>query len=98
MDNSWVEDHFKSLVLDPTAAIEESKGPEEKVGEPYVGLTIRNAASFLKTDGRLAPHTVRKDDAGKKVSGAEELHFIPYALRDNRGGKGHMRVGIRWKH
>lgn len=98
VDNLWVEDHFKSLILDPTAAIEESKGSEEHVGEPYIGLTIRNGASFLEADGRLAPHIVRKNSVGKKASGADELHFIPYALRDNRGGKGHMRVGIRRKH
>jgi uncharacterized protein len=38
IDNAWVEDHFKTLVLDPlaTAVEEESVGAEE-MGEPYGG-------------------------------------------------------------
>jgi DUF1680 family protein len=97
-DNSWVDDHFKGLVLDPTATIEESKPLAEEVGEPYVGLTVRNAASFVDIGGNLAPHMNMRAPKPEKGSGADELHFIPYALRDNRGGKGHMRVGIRRKH
>lgn len=96
-DNVWVEDHFKSLVLDPAAAVKEEEGPADEVGEPYVGLTVRNAASFIDVDKTLAPHMNRKSTTQGKGSGADELHFIPYALRDNRGGKGHMRVGIRRK-
>lgn len=97
-NNAWVEDHFKSLVLDPAATVEEKKAPVEEVGEPYVGLTVRNAASFIEVDSKLAPHTSLKVGAKEKFSSANELHFVPYALRDNRGGKGHMRVGIRRKH
>jgi uncharacterized protein len=97
-DNAWVDDHFKSLVLDATASAEEKEGPSDEVGEPYVGLTIRNAASFIDVDESLAPSVTRKSATQGKVSGADVLHFIPYALRDNRGGKGHMRVGIRRKH
>ena len=96
-DNAWVDDHFKSLVLDPAAKVEEEEGPIGEVGEPYIGLTLRNAASFIDVDNSLAPHIDRKSVKQEKASGADELHFIPYALRDNRGGKGHMRVGIRRK-
>ena len=96
-DNAWVDDHFKSLVLDPAAKVEEEEGPLGEVGEPYIGLTLRNAASFIDVDKSLAPHIDHKSATQKKASGADELHFIPYALRDNRGGKGHMRVGIRRK-
>jgi DUF1680 family protein len=96
-DNDWVDDHFKSLVLDPAAKVEEEEGPPGEVGEPYIVLTLRNAASFIDVDKSLAPHIDRKSATQEKPSGADKLHFIPYALRDNRGGKGHMRVGIRRK-
>lgn len=92
-----MDDHFKSLLLDPTAAIEEREGAADEVGEPYIGLTIRNAASFIDVDKSHAPHMSLKSATQEKASGADELHFIPYALRDNRGGNGHMRVGIRRK-
>jgi len=96
-DNSWVDDHFKSLLLDPTAAVEEKAGAVDDVGEPYVELTVRNGASFIVVDQSHAPHMSLKSVMQDKASGADELHFIPYALRDNRGGRGHMRVGIRRK-
>ena len=92
-----MDDHFKSLVLDPAAAVEEKKGAADEVGEPYIGLIVRNAASFTDVDKTHAPHMNLKSATTGKASGADELHFIPYALRDNRGGKGHMRVGIRRK-
>jgi uncharacterized protein len=96
-DNSWADDHFKSLQLDPTAAAEEKEGTVDEVGEPYIGLTVRNGISFIDVDKSHAPHMSLKSTTQEKASGVDELHFIPYALRDNRGGKGHMRVGIRRK-
>lgn len=45
----------------------------------------------------LAPHLPLASVSQKEQPGLEQLRFIPYALRDNRGGKGHMRVGIRRK-
>jgi DUF1680 family protein len=96
-DNSWVDDHFKSLLLDPAAVVEEKEAAADEVGEPYIGLTVRNAVSFIGVNNVHAPHVSLKSTTPEKPSGADELHFIPYALRDNRGGKGHMRVGIRRK-
>ncbi len=93
-DNSWVQDHFKSLVLDPKGTIEEEEVAAEELGEPYVGLKMHNAGSFLSVDTRLSPA------ASVSLKGYQEggvLNFVPYALRDNRGGRGHMRVGIRRK-
>ncbi len=72
---------------------------ENEMGEPYVALTIQGAPSFLDASKRLTPGILGD---GKTVfregEGIEKLCFVPYALRDNRGGKGHMRVGIRRKH
>jgi DUF1680 family protein len=97
VDNPWVDNHFKSLCLDPTGVVTEDMITEAEVGEPYVGLTITNAASFLEVGDKLAPHVPLGSITHIEQTDVGQLHFIPYALRDNRGGKGHMRVGIRRK-
>ncbi|KUJ12705.1 DUF1680-domain-containing protein [Mollisia scopiformis] len=97
IDNPWVTDHFKSLVLDPTSTIEETNVSAEEMGEPYVALAVNTIPSILEVGTELSPHielSAIKQETGMT---SDKLHFIPYALRDNRGGKGHMRVGIRKK-
>ncbi len=97
-DNPWVKDHFKSLILETTDSIEEAQISPEVMGEPYIALTVNNAASVLSI-GKQDPPQIPAISLGSiEEPGIEKLHFIPYALRDNRGGKGMMRVGIRRKH
>lgn len=97
VDNPWVDDHFKSLVIDPTNAINETVVSGEVMGEPYVGLTIDTYPNILRVDTTLSPRFPLNSLKQEESKAANQLHFIPYALRDNRGGKGHMRVGIRRK-
>lgn len=94
-DNPWVDDHFQSLVIDPTCDVTESLVSDSNMGEDYVGLIAHNAASIIDLDASTMPG-VQFEAATPSVKKLhEKLHFIPYCLRDNRGGKGHMRVGIR---
>ncbi|ESZ93500.1 DUF1680 domain protein [Sclerotinia borealis F-4128] len=91
-DNPWVDDHFKSLLFDTVGKIMEMNA--DMNNEPYKRLSVHNAATLCGIPEQARP------DVAHKVEGLigldiEELHFIPYALRDNRGGKGHMRVGLR---
>lgn len=96
-DNPWVDDHFKNLLLDPSGEVTETMISDPKLGESCVSLTAHNAASFLSLEDSPGPlRSVGKAPLGEKP-GVESLVFIPYCLRDNRGGKGHMRVGIRRK-
>ncbi|KFY93391.1 hypothetical protein V498_04458 [Pseudogymnoascus sp. VKM F-4517 (FW-2822)] len=95
VDNPWVNDHFKSLVFDPKAAISESEASIAGTGEPYIALTGQNFASFLGVDTSLAPQLPRESITQESDGKVDKLNFVPYALRDNRGGKGHMRVGMR---
>jgi len=93
-DNSWVDDHFKSLLFDSSANVTESSAT---IGEEeYIQMTAHDAAFFLVLNGENGPFSPTADV--EKKDGAKELHFVPYCLRDNRGGKGHMRVGLRRKH
>jgi len=77
--------------------VEEIPVLTDKIQEPYVALKLHNGARFLGVDKKLAPHVALGSPSFEERPGVENLHFIPYALRDNRGGKGHMRVGIRRK-
>lgn len=97
-DNAWVEDHFKSLVLDLASVVDESQVSAKEMGEPYVALTVQGVPSFLDVGMKGTENSPFGSVAYRQTGVIENLHFIPYALRDNRGGKGHMRVGIRRKH
>ncbi|KAM0154522.1 hypothetical protein ACHAPG_006473 [Botrytis cinerea] len=101
-DNPWVDDHFKaresftsfhSLVLDTECEITET---DVNSAEPYKELTVRDGATLFKIPEQSGPYLAHNEDNFVKVD-IRRLHFIPYALRDNRGGKGHMRVGMRRK-
>lgn len=98
VDNPWVNDHFKSLLLGPTKAVDEVHISADVIGEPYVQLTLNNAASILSIEKEDPPAIPCGGLVQRGMAGIEKLVFIPYALRDNRGGKGMMRVGIRNKH
>lgn len=95
-DNSWVDDHFKSLVFDPAGIISEEAASDIDLGQSYIALTAHNAASLLDVNAHVGPFTSVDQRTEKKLD-INQLHFVPYCLRDNRGGKGHMRVGIRRK-
>ncbi|KAI5296288.1 hypothetical protein KEM52_004482 [Ascosphaera acerosa] len=100
VDNPWVTDHFKSVVLDTQVPLLENREAEvtyvmgdTQEKEPFVAITAKRAARFLVTDGMRgpecrAPYAVARDRR-------ETLTFIPYYICANRGGKGMMRVGFR---
>jgi DUF1680 family protein len=96
-DNTWVDDHFKSLIFDYTAPIEEKLVIDSSMGEPYVVLKAIDAAHFLDLGEITGPITTAGSVRSTQRDGVRELTFVPYALRDNRGGRGHMRVGLRRK-
>ncbi|KAI9737325.1 MAG: hypothetical protein M1834_009478 [Cirrosporium novae-zelandiae] len=100
VDNDWVDDDFKSLTLTPTkATITESLKSDPQTQETYVGLTVRNGISLLDgmgvgmgSDGGGEGKEMGKE---KKKKVVEELRFVPYYYRANRGGRGVLRVGVR---
>jgi uncharacterized protein len=95
VDNPWEEDHFRLVGLrEGTAVIEDAAA--ECAGEPYVALRTRGWT-------RSAPQGGKEEDARwtpamptrpRPLDEERELVFVPYYLRANRGGKGHMRVGL----
>ncbi|KAI5284922.1 hypothetical protein KEM54_000956, partial [Ascosphaera aggregata] len=100
IDNSWVDEHFKTVVFDtntPLVESEEGKAPynlnDREVVEPYVKITAENGACFLKTNDTKGPERRTKYAIDKDRR--ETLTFVPYYVRANRGGRGMMRVGLR---
>ena len=105
VDNEWVDDHFKSLVL-LSSAISSLKFKEKQKsdlpgGETYVAITAEKAGHFLKKQelekkGLDFVGTKEIVDSEKE---AKDLIFVPYFARANRvvgDRKGEMmRVGIR---
>jgi DUF1680 family protein len=101
VDNPWVKDHFKSVQLDPGCSVNEKSVVDDTTGDTYVALTVVKGANVLKTqdihaspgiESKTLDEVARADD-----SVIQELKFVPYYIRANRGGHGQARVGLkRW--
>ncbi|RGP76922.1 hypothetical protein FLONG3_5005 [Fusarium longipes] len=91
IDNKWETNHFKDVGLTPSAGVEEEK---KTVGdEMYVALNTNCWRRSLKeTEAGACPGL--SVDAQEGTGVQMEANFVPYYLRANRGGDGHMRVGL----
>ncbi len=103
VDNEWVSDHFRSTYLDPrclarNAVIEREIVDDNTHDERYVGVTVQRAAYVVDFD-QLKPNAfVDKEEFNETIQAAtliEELNFVPYYYRANRGGRGMARVGLK---
>ena len=98
VDNPWVDDHFKSVYLDYQGTWDEQEITDATTGDRYVALTLNGGARQLDmTKIRPGPMVDAKElqsilEASKPIP---KLNFVPYYFRANRGGKGHMRVGLK---
>ncbi|KAJ9613061.1 hypothetical protein H2200_003002 [Cladophialophora chaetospira] len=101
VDNAWVQDHFKTVQLDPHCKIDEITVTDKDTNDAYVALKVIKGASLMNMDALHASPDARIEELDK-ATGAdakiiEELIFVPYYFRANRGGRGQMRVGLkRW--
>ena len=97
-DNPWVQDHFKSLQIDPEANVQEKLVTDPETQEEYVALSVHRGASVLPPSRlKVDPSMPWKELAKVSVESSvvEELHFVPYYFRSNRGGRGQSLTGIR---
>ncbi|KAI5254632.1 DUF1680-domain-containing protein [Aureobasidium subglaciale] len=94
IDNDWVQDHFASVLLSPACEIAEKHIQGSDMGDSYVALTVTKGASLLDASAREATPFLSEDGlmAGKAL---QDLTFVPYYFRANRGGRGQMRVGLK---
>ncbi|KAK5739989.1 hypothetical protein LTR17_004886 [Elasticomyces elasticus] len=97
-DNPWVDDHFKSLQLDPDATVNERVVKDLSTEEEYIALDVHRGASLLPIKSLRAEPSIPWKTLTKAVADTElieELYMVPYYFRSNRGGKGMARTGIR---
>jgi DUF1680 family protein len=86
VDNEWEGNHFKDVAVDDKAPVTEEE--REWDGQRYIALRARGWTRKVGAWELAGP--APGEDKGEE----RELVFVPYYLRANRGGKGHMRVGL----
>ena len=99
-DNGWVQDHFRSTHIDvKETRFSEDVCDDPQLGEKYVAIRAtgglyeqRIAESTMPGTGEVSYQPLETTD--EKI-GTNELRFVPYYLRANRGGRGQMRVGLQ---
>lgn len=96
VDNPWVDDHFKTVLLDTSVLLHDEVRDDIFEDESITGIRAENAASFLLSM-EYNPVTDGPQNWKLQERRRETLRFIPYYARANRGGKGMMRVGLRIK-
>ncbi|KAH7077680.1 hypothetical protein BKA63DRAFT_601745 [Paraphoma chrysanthemicola] len=93
--NPWETNHFKDVVLSADQTVKEESRIHEPSGEKYVALkgtvSTRSLVNWQsKSPGQDPAARVEKVQVGEY----KEAVFVPYYMRANSGGKGHMRVGL----
>lgn len=90
--NPWEINHFKDIVVKQGEAVREESRIWEATGETYVVL---HTTCWRRTWNTNLVGADPTRNVGK-VSLVEEreITYVPYYIRANAGGKGHMRVGM----
>lgn len=90
VDNPWETNHFKNVALKSGSPVQEETRVAKETGETYVVL---RTTCWRRTIGELGEGCA--GEVGEQTFGGErELVLVPYYIRANRGGKGHMIVGF----
>ncbi|KAJ8112128.1 hypothetical protein OPT61_g5436 [Boeremia exigua] len=103
VDNEWVTDHFRSTYLDPRCLINNAMVEQEMVDpnlpdERYVGITVHKAAYVVDFNQLSADPCIDREELNQTIEAAkliDELNFVPYYHKANRGGCGMARVGLK---
>ncbi|KAI2631331.1 DUF1680-domain-containing protein [Hypomontagnella submonticulosa] len=92
-DNAWEENHFKDIVIKADSPVKEEKRVHKPTGEEYVALrTMCWTRSVVSWPERGPGGHAKK--VKERLCQEWEIVLVPYYFRANRGGKGHMRVGL----
>ncbi|KAI1333726.1 hypothetical protein F5Y15DRAFT_410162 [Xylariaceae sp. FL0016] len=95
VDNSWEHEHFRNVGISPDSAVSEQEKMVDDIGERYIELRttgwVRKMDHWLQRDPGVQPGSCAATPAETEQ---KDLIFVPYYLRANRGGNGHMRVGL----
>ncbi|KAF2994692.1 hypothetical protein E8E13_002449 [Curvularia kusanoi] len=101
--NDWETDHFRDVVVRPGSKIVEEervwKGEGQDEEEKYIALRTRAWKRDLSGwQSGVGPVRQADSTTGEsttlELDNSREIVYIPYYLRANSGGQGHMRVGM----
>ncbi|OAA76001.1 hypothetical protein LEL_05685 [Akanthomyces lecanii RCEF 1005] len=97
-DNAWEKNHFKDVVIRAGSAIEEERRTFDETGEEYLALrttcSVRSMKNWNEKPVGEEPGTSQLDDSIGEIGEQRDIVLVPYYFRANRGGRGHMRVGL----
>lgn len=95
-DNPWEAHHFKDVTVSTQAHVTESESEATLAGagDRYVALRTVCRPRVLPAQAAGGEPGLSAREGAVKLGDERELVFVPYYLRANRGGKGHMRVGL----
>ncbi|KAF2718837.1 glycoside hydrolase family 127 protein [Polychaeton citri CBS 116435] len=98
VDNEWERDHFRDVMISPNAPVTEESRVHQSTGEDYVALNtqcrIRTLDDWREKRPGANPGAVIGAEVKTRPVSTNSLTFVPYYFRANRGGRGHMRVGL----
>ena len=95
VDNPWEKDHFKNIAIKEDALVHEEQQFFEQQDEPYVALkTVGLQRSLDQWKSKPSGEEPGASSLPIRFSSEIDLIFVPYYFRANRGGNGHMRVGL----
>jgi hypothetical protein len=78
-------------IFDPKVPL---RGEARSQPDQYVAIIAENGAK-AELDTSPWNRQIVSEGNNENVGERRDLCFVPYYLRANRGGRGHMRVGLR---
>lgn len=101
-DDATGDKYVALRVKNSASVLDTSKVKSRKGGLPFVEATCESHQTESTTNGvkGMANGHVNginghKHESGRGFRMLEELNFVPFYFRANRGGRGHSRVGLR---
>ncbi|KAG7412041.1 Non-reducing end beta-L-arabinofuranosidase [Fusarium oxysporum f. sp. rapae] len=93
-DNAWEDNHFKDVGLKAGSTIVEERLCISGTDEEYIALRTSCWWRSSKYDETVSTPGFVVEGKGSGFDDEREGVFVPYYLRANRGGNGHMKVGL----
>lgn len=93
-DNAWEDNHFKDVGLKASSAVKEERLCISGTDEEYIALKTSCWRRSGKLDDAVSTPGFVVEGNGSGFDDEKEGVFVPYYIRANRGGSGHMRVGL----
>lgn len=95
VDNTWETNHFKNIAIKEGSPVHEEQRLFEQEGESYIAL---KTAGYTRSVDQWKGKPLGEEPGASSLSfdfvTKIDLIFVPYYFRANRGGNGHMRVGL----